>query len=130
VDICGTFYFMTSILDGYSRYLVHCEIREKMEEIDVEAIVQRARENFPGENPRIITDNGPQFVSKDFKQFVRICWMLTLTSIPRPVTPGRSRTTSRSPGSSRASSGSSRSRRATARSAPCPCPARSAAGAR
>jgi len=82
VNICGTFYFMTSILDGYSRYLVHWEIREKMEEIDVEAIVQRAREKFPGENPRIITDNGPQFVSKDFKQFVRICGMTHVRTSP------------------------------------------------
>jgi len=38
LNICGTFYFMTSILDGYSRYLVHWEIREKMEEVDVEGI--------------------------------------------------------------------------------------------
>jgi hypothetical protein len=82
VNICGTFYFMTSILDGYSRYLVHWEIREKMEEVDVEAIVQRAREKFPGENPRIITDNGPQFVSKDFKQFIRICGMTHVRTSP------------------------------------------------
>jgi len=82
VNICGTFYFMTSILDGYSRYLVHWEIREKMEEIDVEAIVQRAREKFPGETPRIITDNGPQFVSKDFKQFVRLCGMTHVRTSP------------------------------------------------
>ena len=73
---------MTSILDGYSRYLVHWDIREKMEEIDVESIVQRAREKFPGENPRIITDNGPQFVSKDFKQFVRICGMTHVRTSP------------------------------------------------
>ncbi len=52
------------MLDGYSRYLVHWEIREKMEEIDVETILQRAREKYPNENPRIITDNGPQFVAK------------------------------------------------------------------
>jgi len=82
VNIRGTFYFMTSILDGYSRYLVHWEIREKMEELDIEAIVQRAREKFPGENPRIITDNGPQFISKDFKQFVRICGMTHVRTSP------------------------------------------------
>ena len=82
INICGTFYFMTSILDGYSRYLVHWEIREKMEEIDVEAILQRAREKFPGETPRIITDNGPQFVSKDFKQFIRICGMTHVRTSP------------------------------------------------
>jgi putative transposase len=82
VNICGTFYFMTSILDGYSRYIVHWEIREKMEEIDVEAIVQRAREKFPNARPRIITDNGPQFVSKDFKQFIRICGMTHVRTSP------------------------------------------------
>jgi len=82
VNICGTFYFLTSILDGYSRYIVHWEIREKMEEIDIEAIIQRARERFPGETPRIITDNGPQFISKDFKQFIRICGMTHVRTSP------------------------------------------------
>ena len=52
---------------------MHIEIYRRRP--DVEAIVQRAREKFPGEHPRIITDNGPQFVSKDFKQFIRICGM-------------------------------------------------------
>jgi transposase InsO family protein len=75
VNIGGTFYFMCSILDGYSRYLVHWDIRPKMEEIDVEAILQRAREKFPGETPRIISDNGPQFIAKDFKEYIRICGM-------------------------------------------------------
>jgi putative transposase len=82
INISGTFYFMTSILDGYSRSIVHWEIREKMEEIDVEAIVQRGREKFPGETPRIITDNGPQFISKDFKQFVRLCGMTHVRTSP------------------------------------------------
>jgi len=82
LNISGTFYFMTSILDGYSRYIVHWEIREKMEEIDIEAIVQRAREKFPGESPRMISDNGPQFISKDFKQFVRICGMTHVRTSP------------------------------------------------
>ncbi|MGI6416014.1 MAG: transposase [Thermoguttaceae bacterium] len=53
-----------------------------MEEIDIEAIVQRAREKFPAENPRIITDNGPQFISKDFKQFIRICGMTHVRTSP------------------------------------------------
>ena len=82
VNIAGTFYFLCSVLDGYSRYLVHWEIRPKMEEIDVEAIVQRAREKYPGTNPRIITDNGPQFIAKDFKQFIRICGMTHVRTSP------------------------------------------------
>jgi putative transposase len=47
LNIAGTFYFLCSLLDGYSRFIVHFEIREKMEEIDVETIIQRARENSP-----------------------------------------------------------------------------------
>ena len=39
-----------------------------MLEQDVETILQRAREKFSGETPRIISDNGPQFIAKDFKQ--------------------------------------------------------------
>ena len=63
--INGTFYFLCSILDGCSRFIVHWEIREKMEKIDVETIIQRSREMFPGTTPRIINDNGPQFIAKD-----------------------------------------------------------------
>ena len=82
VNIAGSFYFLCSILDGYSRYLVHWEIREKMEEIDVETIIQRAREKHPNEKPRIITDNGPQFIAKDFKEFIRLCGMTHVRTSP------------------------------------------------
>jgi transposase InsO family protein len=47
INICGTFYYLCSILDGFSRYIVHWEIREAMKESDVEIILQRAREKFP-----------------------------------------------------------------------------------
>jgi putative transposase len=73
---------LCSILDGYSRFIVHWEIREKMEEIDVETVVQRAREKFPGEHPRLITDNGPQFIAKDFKEFIRIAGMTHVRTSP------------------------------------------------
>ena len=82
LNICGTFYFMMSVIDGYSRSVVHWEIREQMKEIDIEAILQRARELHPGVKPQIITDNGPQFVSNDFKQFVRISGMTHVRTSP------------------------------------------------
>ncbi|TWU02791.1 IS2 transposase TnpB [Stieleria varia] len=75
LNICGTFFFMCSVLDGCSRSIIHWEIREKMEETDVEIILQRARENHPDAKPRIITDNGPKFISRDFKEFIRIAGM-------------------------------------------------------
>ena len=82
LNIAGTFYFLCAILDGCSRSVIHWEIREKMEEIDVETIVQRGREKFPGATPRIITDNGPQFVAKDFKEFIRIAGMTHVRTSP------------------------------------------------
>jgi len=72
LNIDGTFYYLTSVLDGYSRYLVHWELRERMTEADVEIILQKALEKHPGEKPRIITDNGPQFIARDFKEFIRL----------------------------------------------------------
>lgn len=82
LNIGGTFYYLCSILDGCSRFLVHWEIRESMTEQDVETIVQRAREKFPGEKPRIISDNGPQFIAKDFKEFIRLCGMTHVRTSP------------------------------------------------
>jgi putative transposase len=82
LNILGTFYSLCSIIDGYSRYIVHWEIRETMKEREVEVIVQRAREKFPGANPRIISDNGPQFIARDFKEFIRLCGMTHVRTSP------------------------------------------------
>ena len=82
INICGTFYYICSVLDGFSRYIIHWEIREAMKESDVEIILQRAHEKFPDATPRIISDNGPQFISKDFKEFIRISGMTHVKTSP------------------------------------------------
>jgi transposase InsO family protein len=82
INIAGTFYYLCSLLDGCSRYLVHWELRPTMTEADVEQIIQRAREKFPGVTPRIISDNGPQFIARDFKEFIRICGMTHARTSP------------------------------------------------
>jgi transposase InsO family protein len=82
INICGTFYYLCSLLDGASRFLVHWELRESMRESDVEIVVQRARERFPGVRPRIISDNGPQFIARDFKEFIRISGMSHVRTSP------------------------------------------------
>jgi transposase InsO family protein len=82
LNLAGTFYYLCSILDGYSRSILHWEIRETMKEEEIEQIVQRAREKFPGVTPRIISDNGPQFVAKDFKEFIRVCAMTHVKTSP------------------------------------------------
>jgi transposase InsO family protein len=82
LNIAATFYYLCSILDGASRTIVHFEIRERMTEADVECIVERAREQFPDEKPRIISDNGPQFVARDFKQYIRVAGMTHVRTSP------------------------------------------------
>jgi putative transposase len=82
INVSGTFYYLTSVLDGCSRYIVHWEIRESMTERDVETIVQRALERHPGEKPRIISDNGPQFIARDFKEFIRLTGVTHVRTSP------------------------------------------------
>ena len=82
INICGTFYYLCSQLDGCSRYIVNWDIREAMTEGDVEIILQRAHEKYPEAKPRIISDNGPQFIAKDFKEFIRICGMTHVRTSP------------------------------------------------
>jgi transposase InsO family protein len=82
INVAGTFFYLCSLLDGYSRYLVHWEVREAMTEPDVETIVQRALEKYPGEKPRIISDNGPQFIARDFKEFIRLTGITHVRTSP------------------------------------------------
>lgn len=70
------------ILDGFSRYIINWDIREQMTERDIEVILEQAREKFPAQSPRIISDNGPQFIARDFKEYIRICGMTHVRTSP------------------------------------------------
>src|SRR5947208_7593655 len=61
LNISGTFYYLCSILDGCSRYIVNSDLRKSMTEAEIEIILERAKELHPEARPRIISDNGPQF---------------------------------------------------------------------
>src|ERR1700693_4669905 len=82
INISGTFYYLCSVLDGYSRSIVHWDLRESMRETDIEIILERAKEQYPEAKPRIISDNGPQFLAKDFKEFIRISGMTHVRTSP------------------------------------------------
>jgi transposase InsO family protein len=53
-----------------------------MTEKDIEIILQRAREKFPEAKPRIISDNGPQFIARDFKEFIRLAGLTHVRTLP------------------------------------------------
>lgn len=68
--IGSVFYYFIAVLDGYSRAILAWDLRAKMEERDAELVVQKAKEKHPEARPRIISDQGSQFRSGDFKRFV------------------------------------------------------------
>jgi putative transposase len=67
---------------GTSRYIVQWDLRERMKESDIDVILQGAKEKYAGAKPRIISDNGPQFVARDLKEFIRISGMTHVRTSP------------------------------------------------
>lgn len=82
VNVGGTFYYFIGVLDGYSRCLLHWELRQAMKEEDVEIVLQRTIERFPEARPRIISDNGSAFIARDFKIFIREAGMTHVRTAP------------------------------------------------
>jgi len=62
--------YLISVLEGRSRAILHHKVLHTMKTGDVELVLQRTQELYPGITPRLITDNGGQFVSKQFKGFL------------------------------------------------------------
>jgi transposase InsO family protein len=90
VNFHGSHLFLISVLDGYSRFIVHHELRTHMQEYDVEIVLERALEKYPGQTPRIISDNGTQFIANDFKAFLRLNNLTHVrTSVNHPQANGK-----------------------------------------
>jgi transposase InsO family protein len=71
IKIQGVFYFLIMMLDGYSRYLLDWELMPDMLGSSVELFVQRVKERYPFAHPKLIHDNGGQFISLDFKRLMQ-----------------------------------------------------------
>jgi integrase len=56
----------------------HCPFHDA----DIEIILQGAREQHPEARPRVISDNGPQFIARAFKEFIRIAGMTHVRTSP------------------------------------------------
>jgi len=63
-------YFLVTVLDAYSRYVVHWDLLTSMTAADVRLVIQDALKRT-GATPQVVTDNGSQFTAKDFKELVR-----------------------------------------------------------
>src|SRR4051812_15955632 len=49
---------------------------------EVELVLQKAWEKYPQAQPRIISDNGPQFIARDFKEFIRLAGITHVRTSP------------------------------------------------
>ena len=70
IKLGGVFYFLIMMLDGYSRYMLDWELMTDMLGGSVEMFVQRVKEKYPHAKPRLINDNGSQFISLEFKKLL------------------------------------------------------------
>lgn len=63
-------YYLIFMLDGFSRYILNCDLMTDMMGKSVELFTQRTLDNYKGANPMIIHDNGSQYISLDFKRIL------------------------------------------------------------
>ena len=67
----GRWYFLVSVLDSYSRFIVHWELALSMRAQEIAEIIATALEKVPGKKPRIVRDNGSQFLAKEWREVIR-----------------------------------------------------------
>ena len=82
IKISDRFYFLICVLDGFSRKILHWDLRENMRDRDVGIVMEGAREKHPDEHPRYITDNGKQFTGREFQKFIAIHGLTHVTTSP------------------------------------------------
>jgi putative transposase len=90
VNVLGSFMFLVVVIDGYSRFVVQHELRKSMKDKDVCFVLQKAHERFPEEKPRIISDRGGQFISRELQSYLRYIGLKqTYTSVGYPESNGK-----------------------------------------
>uniref|UniRef100_UPI001FF22202 DDE-type integrase/transposase/recombinase n=1 Tax=Telluribacter sp. SYSU D00476 TaxID=2811430 RepID=UPI001FF22202 len=67
-------YYLSTVLDDYSRYILAWELCPSMQAVDVERTVQAALQASSlstGQRPRILSDNGSAYVSRYLKEYLK-----------------------------------------------------------
>jgi len=94
INFHDTFVYLVCVLDGFSRAVLAWDIRVKMESFDVQIVLWRACEKWLGPespvSPRLITDNGSQFLTSEFKDVLRTFTLSHVkTSVNHPQSNGK-----------------------------------------
>ena len=67
-------YYLSTVLDDYSRFIVHWQLTPTMKESDVEDTINAAmlKSNLkPNERPKLLSDNGSCYLAEGFKKFTQ-----------------------------------------------------------
>lgn len=73
VRILANWYFLVSVLDSYSRYIVYWELCTSLAAWQVTDVMHGALETLgeaPARTPRVIRDNGSQFAAREWRELV------------------------------------------------------------
>lgn len=86
-------YYLSTILDDYSRYIIHWELCSTMTSLDVQRTVDRALKTTgltDKQGPKLLSDNGPCYISQELKDFICDRDMKHIRGRPNhPQTPGK-----------------------------------------
>ena len=66
-------YYLATVLDDYSRYIIAWELSTNMESADAMRIVNKALHNAgisETNRPRLLSDNGSCYISNEFQKFI------------------------------------------------------------
>lgn len=89
-------YYLSTVIDDYSRLILACHLAPTMAEKDVEITLNAALE-FTGldlarvrHRPRLLSDNGPAYLSKDLAKYIKRKDMQHIRGAPyHPMTQGK-----------------------------------------
>jgi len=86
-------YYLVDIIDGYSRFMVNWSLNLTMESETVTMTIQNALEKLENRRegePRIVHDNGSQFISHEWHNFVKGAGVTDIkTRVAHPESNGR-----------------------------------------
>jgi transposase InsO family protein len=66
-------YYLTTVLDDYSRYIIAWELCKSMKAEDVQNIIEQALDTTGlslDNRPRLLSDNGSCYISKDLRKYL------------------------------------------------------------
>lgn len=64
--VLGRWYFLVTVIDAYSRYIVTGALCWKLTGEAMALVLRDALDRTPGATPEVVSDNGSEFVNRDF----------------------------------------------------------------